>query len=120
VSDEKLVVSCRPGSLKRALNNIIQNAITYGGGARLALTATPESAVITIDDDGPGIPEADLERMFEPFARGEISRNRETGGSGLGLAIARSVIRAHGGVISMANRDKGGLRVKISLPNTRR
>ena len=71
---------------------------------------------ITIDDDGPGIPEADFERAFAPFVRLEESRSRETGGIGLGMAIARSIVRGHGGDITLANRAEGGLRVTLHLP----
>ena len=72
--------------------------------------------MIVIEDDGPGIPDAEIERVFQPFVRLEESRGRETGGSGLGLTIARAVIRSHGGEIVLANRPEGGLRVTIRLP----
>ncbi len=115
---ERIVLSCRPTGLKRALNNIMENAIAYGERARLnlAFDASANIATITIDDDGPGIPESDLERVFEPFVRIETSRNRETGGTGLGLAIARTIIRGHGGEIALSNLEDGGLRVTIHLP----
>jgi signal transduction histidine kinase len=74
------------------------------------------SVTVLVDDDGPGIPEADLERMFQPFQRLELSRNRETGGVGLGLPIARNIIRAHGGDVTLANRPGGGLRAMVVLP----
>lgn len=111
----RIAYACRPVGLKRALRNLIDNAVTHGGSARVALDTDEEHAIV-IDDDGPGIPEADLERVFEPFVRMEESRSRETGGIGLGLAIARSLIRAHGGDITLANRDGGGLRVTVRLP----
>ena len=107
---------CRPVALKRAFRNLIENAVRHGERARVSLTATPAELEIAIDDDGPGIPEADFERVFEPFVRLEESRSRETGGVGLGLAIARSIIRAHGGDIALANRAAGGLRVTVNLP----
>jgi signal transduction histidine kinase len=72
--------------------------------------------VIRIADRGPGIPEDQLERVFEPFYRLEASRSRETGGTGLGLTIARNIIEQHGGTITLANRKEGGLEVKLSLP----
>jgi signal transduction histidine kinase len=75
-----------------------------------------DQMVIVIDDDGPGIPEAELERVFDPFVRLEGSRSRETGGAGLGLAIARSIVRAHGGDVLLARRPEGGLRATIALP----
>ncbi len=71
---------------------------------------------VELEDDGPGIPPADLDRVFEPFYRGEPSRNRETGGVGLGLPIARDILRAHGGDIVLANRPGGGLRATATLP----
>ncbi len=103
-------------SLKRVFWNIIGNALKYGGHVSVAIAETPAGLVITVEDDGPGIPDGDMERVFQPFIRLEESRGRETGGSGLGLTIARAVISAHGGHISLANRPEGGLRVTISLP----
>jgi len=113
---DHLVVRARPFALKRALTNLIGNAITYGGCARVTL-APPDARqiVLAIEDEGPGIPGHDIERLFQPFQRLETSRNRETGGSGLGLSIARNIIRAHGGDITLHNRDVG-LRVTVSLP----
>ncbi len=69
-----------------------------------------------VDDDGPGIPSGELERVFEPFHRLEASRNRETGGTGLGLPIARNILRAHGGDVALCNRATGGLRATVTLP----
>lgn len=103
-------------SLKRVFWNIIGNALKYGGHVTVAIAATPAGLMVTVEDDGPGIPDGDMERVFQPFIRLEESRGRETGGSGLGLTIARAVISAHGGDISLANRPEGGLRVTISLP----
>ncbi len=115
-----VTLKCRPLSLKRAIGNLIDNAGFYGGTARVAVErggADENEAVrIVIDDDGPGIAEADLERVFDPFVRLEGSRSRETGGAGLGLAIARSIARAHGGDVRLENRDEGGLRAVVSLP----
>lgn len=112
-----LTVHARPLSVKRALANLVSNAIAYGGGARVRLTPPANGlAVIEIEDDGPGIPPGELERVFEPFHRGEPSRNRETGGVGLGLPIARNILRAHGGDVALANRPKGGIRATVSLP----
>jgi signal transduction histidine kinase len=115
-STSRLVAPVRGLALRRALRNLIENALTYGERARVALRNTPTEAVITVDDDGPGIPAGDLERVFEPFTRLETSRSRETGGVGLGLAIARSVARAHGGELELSNRPEGGLRATLSLP----
>jgi signal transduction histidine kinase len=112
----KAPLSCRPVSLKRALRNMIENAVAYGHRARVALEESADSFAIVIDDDGPGIPEEDRERVFGPFVRLEESRSRETGGIGIGMAIARSILRAHGGDIALANRPEGGLRATLRLP----
>lgn len=113
---QHLPINARPLSLKRALSNLIVNALKYGDAAKVALAVQPNGSVrIDIVDDGPGIPEDEFERVFEPFRRLETSRNRETGGSGLGLAIARNIIRAHGGDITLANTG-AGLCVTVSLP----
>jgi len=107
---------CRVVSFKRALSNLIENAVIYGQRARVTLAEDREALRITIDDDGPGIAAADMERVFEPFVRLETSRSRETGGVGLGMAIARSIVRRHGGDIALENRPERGLRVTVRLP----
>ncbi|AHF92091.1 histidine kinase [Opitutaceae bacterium TAV5] len=107
---------CRPDALRRALRNVIENAVRYGDCARVRMSPTEEWLDIQVDDDGPGIPEEDRERVFAPFVRLERSRNRATGGVGLGLAIARTIMHAHGGEIALANREGGGLRVVLRLP----
>jgi signal transduction histidine kinase len=112
-----LTVRARPLALKRALSNLIANAVSYGGSARVQL-APPVSGTIgvAIDDAGPGIPAQELDRVFEPFHRVESSRNRETGGVGLGLPIARNILRAHGGDVTLSNRPGGGARALVTLP----
>jgi len=107
---------CRPVALKRALRNLIENAIRYGGRADVTAASDAGGVRITIDDSGPGLPEGRIEEAFQPFVRIEPSRNAETGGIGLGLAIARSIIRAHGGTLALTNRPEGGLRAEIRLP----
>ena len=107
---------CRPEGLRRAVRNLIQNAVRYGTRARVALARTGEGIEVTVDDDGPGIPEPELEHVFVPFVRLERSRNPETGGVGLGLSIARTVARDHGGDVLLVNRPGGGLRATIRLP----
>ena len=107
---------CRPAALKRALRNLIDNAVKYGKKARVAIKPTPQAIEITIDDEGPGIAGHELSRVFEPFYRVEESRNAETGGVGLGLAIALSIAQAHGGEIVLSNRPGGGLRAAVVLP----
>lgn len=108
----------QPVALKRALRNLVDNAVRHGGSAHITLSrAAPTGWRIDIDDHGPGLPEAMLERVFMPFVQLGPARNREQGGGvGLGLAIARSCARAHGGDVSLANRSEGGLRATISLP----
>jgi hypothetical protein len=120
---EHLTVQARPGALKRALANLVGNALTYGGAARATLTPPPAQrgggpVRLTIEDEGPGIPPAALELVFQPFHRLEGSRNRETGGTGLGLPIARNILRAHGGDVVLRNRPggQGGLVAEVTLP----
>jgi signal transduction histidine kinase len=108
--------SCRPNEIRRALRNLIENAVRYGGSARVALKNEARHLIATIDDDGPGIPEERLEDVFEPFVRLEASRNNATGGAGLGLTLARSIAREHGGDVTLENRRGGGLRASLSLP----
>ena len=110
------VLALKPLPMRRALRNLIENAQRYGGGAKVALRRGAETVEITIEDDGPGIPEADLERVFTPFTRLESSRSRETGGTGLGLSIARAILRAQGGEVRLSNRASGGLSATVSLP----
>jgi len=107
---------CRPFSLKRAIRNLIENAIRYGDSATIQVESFPDRISIIIEDSGPGIPEENHDRMFQPFVRMEESRSQETGGIGLGLSIARTIIRAHGGDITLSNRAAGGLRVQVDLP----
>ena len=107
-----MLVVCRPA----ALRNLLENAAAYGARAVVHVERDDEEIRVVVEDEGPGIPEADLERVFEPFVRLEASRSRETGGSGLGLAIARG----HGGDIRLANRAEGGLRATVALPGAER
>ncbi|TPW29079.1 HAMP domain-containing protein [Martelella alba] len=106
----------RVTAMRRALRNLVENAIRYGHEASVSASVDNRHAVIFIDDKGPGIPDDNMERVFEPFVRLETSRSRETGGVGLGLAIARTTIFAHGGDIALENRAEGGLRVTVTLP----
>lgn len=113
---DSLVIAARPVALKRAIANLIDNAVKYGGRAGVGLRSTGGEIHLSIDDDGPGIPPESVERVFAPFFRLESSRSRDTGGTGLGLAVARAAIRAHGGDITLANRPEGGLRATLILP----
>jgi two-component system, OmpR family, sensor kinase len=112
----RLTIDGRPLALRRALGNLIANAVKYGERARVAVESRPDAAIVTIDDNGPGIPESDVERAFQPFQRLEQSRSRETGGFGLGLTIARTIITGHGGSLTLANRPEGGLAATVVLP----
>ncbi len=106
----------RPVALKRCLSNLMENALKYGGHVVVTMRQEKDHLVIEFADDGPGLPDDLLERVFEPFFRAEPSRSRETGGSGLGLAIARGIARAHGGDVILKNRSEGGLAAILDLP----
>jgi len=105
-------------ALKRCLGNLIDNAVRYGKSAKIMVEDSPTMLEIRVRDEGPGIPEGDLERVFEPFHRLEGSRSRDTGGTGLGLGIARNIARAHGGDIVLRNVPSGGLEAVLTLPRT--
>ncbi len=117
---EHLTVQSRSLSMKRAIANLVGNALSYGGSARVTLEdgdmVAGRAIRIVIEDDGPGIPPDELGKVFEPFHRAEESRNRETGGVGLGLPIARNILRAHGGDVTLANRPEGGAKATVLLP----
>lgn len=105
----------RPHTLRRLLGNLLDNALKFGGSAEVRLEIADGLSVIVVRDRGPGIPEAELEKVFEPFYRLESSRNRETGGTGLGLAIARQLAHALGAELSLRNRAEGGLEARVML-----
>ena len=113
---EKVVIDADSLALRRLLTNLIENAIKYGARARCSLSVHDRLAEIDIEDEGPGVPTPELNRVFDPFYRREPSRNRQTGGIGLGLSVARSIARAHGGDVALQNRPQGGLRAKVTLP----
>lgn len=113
---EKLIFLCRPVSLKRAMNNLIDNALKYGKTAMVLLSERSSGVEIIVDDDGPGIPEENLKDVLNPFFRLEESRNRETGGTGLGLAVTKTIVHAHGGKLRLVNRPQRGLRAVMLLP----
>lgn len=112
----RCVIEGRSLALKRAFANLVGNAVKFGSRARVALADTPDGPVITVDDDGPGLPEAELDAVFRPFYRTEKSRSRDTGGVGLGLSVVRAVVTAHGGEVTLENRTEGGLRATVRLP----
>lgn len=114
---ERLVASVRATWLRRALRNLIGNAVRYGGVARISLLRDGDWAEVRVEDNGPGIPESELARMLEPFTRLESSRNSGTGGAGLGLTLARAIAEQHGGTLVLANRTgKAGLIAVLRLP----
>ncbi|ATY33715.1 ATP-binding protein [Sphingomonas psychrotolerans] len=113
---EPLVLNANPAAIKAMVTNLVMNAVKYAGGAEVSLALIDGHAVLDVRDSGPGIPAEDLDHVFEPFFRGERSRNRDTGGVGLGLPSARAVARAHGGDVALANREGGGLIATVRLP----
>ncbi|MGC2415754.1 MAG: ATP-binding protein [Stellaceae bacterium] len=113
---EGLVMPVRPNALRRCLSNLIANARRYGQHVWLSSMQVEDGIDILIDDDGPGIPAAERDRVFQPFIRLDPSRNPTTGGVGLGLTIARDVARSHGGDVRLENSPHGGLRARVHLP----
>lgn len=113
---ESLKISGRPQALRRAIGNLVDNGLKYGGRVSVEVTQQDGRLLIAVDDDGPGLPDGELERVFEPFYRLESSRSRETGGVGLGLAIVRQIARRHAGDVLLSNLPGGGLRAQLWLP----
>lgn len=118
---ERIVLPLRATWLRRAVRNLVSNAVRYGREARISLAREDGQAVIRVEDDGPGIPEGEIERMLEPFTRGDPSRNTGTGGAGLGLTLARAIADQHGGALTLVNRRAAdgtvaGLTATITLP----
>jgi signal transduction histidine kinase len=110
----------RPQALKRCLGNLLDNAVKYGNSATMLVDDAPDRLIIRVRDRGPGIPEPELERVFEPFHRLEGSRSRDTGGTGLGLSIARQIAQLHGGILKLQNTKEGGLEAVLTLPRSSR
>jgi signal transduction histidine kinase len=118
---QRLAMPLRATWLRRAMRNLIDNALRYGERAHVSLVRDGREAVVRIEDEGPGIPPGEIAAMLEPFARGETSRNRETGGAGLGLTLARAIAEQHGGRLVLANRRPSspqghGLVAELRLP----
>ena len=116
VESPRTVVSVKPQQIKRALRNLIENAVKYGGGAQVELVSGAGEIRIDVRDDGPGMPEDRMSEMMEPFTRIEESRSRDTGGAGLGLALVRAIMTEHGGELRLSNRPEGGLCASLVLP----
>lgn len=120
ISDERFCgavsLKCRASVLRRGLQNVIDNAIKYAGSADLELRCEDEYFVVSISDSGPGIPEDQIQAVVQPFYRLEQSRNLETGGVGLGLSITQNIVTSMGGILTLSNRETGGLQVDIRLP----
>ncbi len=110
------LVRAQASALRRCINNLLDNAVRYGGGARVRLTEDAQGVCVVVLDRGPGIPEAELTEVLQPFYRVEASRNRNTGGVGLGLASANDVARQHSGSLQLSNRAGGGLQAELRLP----
>ncbi|MCW8915756.1 MAG: ATP-binding protein [Magnetovibrio sp.] len=113
---ETLLFTGRPIGLKRMLNNLVDNAKRFGEHVEVTLNSSPDTVVIVVSDNGPGIPEDMLDSVFDPFVRVETSRSRDTGGTGLGLSAVRSIAHAHGGTVKLSNREQGGLAAEVTLP----
>lgn len=115
-ADQRLVVRVSPVALRRMVDNLMDNAIRYGGGARLRAWRAEGDILVAVEDDGPGAPAEALDRMTRPFERLEPSRGRGTGGAGLGLAIVQALAESQGGGLRLENRSEGGLSATIRLP----
>lgn len=111
-------INCRPNEIRRAVRNLVENAVAYGGEADVKISDGRDAYEIVVEDRGPGIPDADRQRVFEPFVRLESSRNRDGGGTGLGLTLVKAIAEGHGGGITLENREGGGLRARLRLPRT--
>jgi len=114
----RVLIRSKPDALVRVMQNLIENAVRYGGRAHIAVVPAEDGLNIEIRDEGPGIPESEMERMFEPFVRGETSRSRETGGTGIGLTIARAQAKTFGGRVYLRNALGGGLVATLALPRS--
>lgn len=115
-SEGSIEVPVKANAVKRCVTNLVENATRYGEHVSVRMGLRDDMIEITIDDDGPGIPEDKREEVFKPFYRLDVSRNQVTGGVGLGMAIARDVVRGHGGDIELGTAPAGGLRVQVTLP----
>ncbi len=114
---DHMPIRARSVALKRAVTNLVMNALAYGNSAFAIIRPAVDGMVtLLVEDNGPGLPLSEVDRLFQPFQRIEMSRNKETGGMGLGLPIARNIFRAHGGDVTLGNRPNGGARATVTLP----
>ena len=112
-------ISCRPNEIKRAVRNLVENAVAYGNKADVRISDTADGYDVLVEDEGPGIPEDDRQRVFEPFVRLESSRNEATGGTGLGLTLVKAIAEGHGGAVKLENRPGGGFGPACTCPGWR-
>lgn len=121
MAGESCVVPGDEGRLRQVVSNLLSNAVKYtgaGGHIRITLKNTPKCGILTVEDNGIGIPESDLALIFERFYRTDRSRSRKTGGVGIGLTIVKAIVTAHGGQVTAENRPEGGSRFVVSLPKS--
>jgi signal transduction histidine kinase len=109
-------LAAQPNAMRRCLTNLIDNAVKYGGYARVTASRDKNKVIVQVRDGGPGIPENMLEAVFDPFFRLEVSRSRDTGGTGIGITIARNIAEKHGGTLYLRNHPDGGLMATLELP----
>jgi signal transduction histidine kinase len=111
------MATARPDDLHRSVTNLVENAVRFGGEATIRLGVAPDHITIDVEDDGPGISDADKANVLQPFVRGDDARNMdEAEGFGLGLSITNAIVIAHGGALSLHDRQPYGLVVRIQLP----
>ncbi len=116
ISHSPAPIACRPNEIKRAVRNLVENAVAYGHKAEVRISDTNDGYEVLVEDEGPGIPEHDRQRVFEPFVRLESSRNEATGGTGLGLTLVKAIAEGHGGAVNLESRPGGGLCARMRLP----
>jgi len=109
-------ITVRAGAVTRCIRNLVDNAVKFSDHAEITISGNRTTLEISIDDDGPGIPNDEREDVFKPFYRLDQARNQDIGGTGLGLAIARDIARGHGGEIVLEDSPLGGLRAVLTLP----
>ena len=116
IAGEPLVVSLKRHAFKRAIANLVNNAVRFADHVAVSASREDSSLIIEVEDNGPGIPEAEREQVFRPFYRLDHARNQDSGSTGLGLAIARDIARIHGGDIALSRSRLGGLKAVLKVP----